>query len=149
MKGKWTYLYRAVDKKGCTVDFWLSAHRDKEAAKRFFERAITNNAAPEKIALDGYQATHQAVAELKSEGILPVQTEVRTSKYLNNLIEQDHRRVKQRYYPMLGFKNFNYAAVTLSGIELVQKIRKGQFDTSAISDAESAALEVWEAVLVA
>ena len=91
VKGKWNYLYRAVDKQGNTVDFFLSEHRDKEAARRFFEKAITNNAAPEKITLDGYQATHQAVAELKSEGILPVQTEVRTSKYLNNLIEQDHR----------------------------------------------------------
>ena len=74
---------------------------------------------------------------------------MRTSKYLNNLIEQDHRRVKQRYYPMLGFKRFGNAAVTISGIELVQKIRKGQFDTSKVSPAGARVGQVWEAVLAA
>ena len=85
------------------------------AAKRFFIKAIENNEAPAKITLDGYEASHTAVSELKAEGVLSAGVEVRISKYLNNLIEQDHRRVKQRYYPMLGFKNFNNAAVTLSG----------------------------------
>ena len=118
VKGNWTYLYRAVDKQGRTVDFLLSEKRDKAAAKRFFMKAIGNNEAPQKITLDGYQASHQAVAELKAEGVLSASVEVRTSKYLNNLIEQDHRRVKQRYYPMLGFKSFRNAAVTLSGIRV-------------------------------
>lgn len=77
-------------------------------------------------------------------------TKVRTSKYLNNLVEQDHRRVKQRIYPMLGFKNFGNAAVTISGIELVQKIKKGQFDTSAVIDREGTRVShVWDAVLAA
>ncbi len=149
VKGKWTYLYRAVDKQGQTVDFLLSEKRDIAAAKRFFIKAIENNEAPQKITLDGYEASHTAVSELKAEGVLSGGVEVRTSKYLNNLVEQDHRRVKQRYYPMLGFKSFNNAAVTLSGIELAQKIKKGQFDTSAVHQAGAGVPQVWEAVLAA
>ncbi len=149
VKGKWTYLYRAVDKQGQTVDFLLSEKRDMAAAKRFFIKAIKNNESPAKITLDGYEASHRAVSELKAEGVLLESVEVRTSKYLNNLVEQDHRRVKQRYYPMLGFKRFSNAAVTLSGIELAQKIRKGQFDTSSISHAGAMVPQVWGAVLAA
>jgi transposase-like protein len=130
--GRWAYLYRAVDKQGLTVDFLLSEHRDIAAARRFFTRAVGRHGTPKTITLDGYPATHAAVAELKKRGVLHPQTKIRTSKYLNNLIEQDHRKVKQRVYPMLGFKNFRNATVTLSGIELVQMIRKGQFDTSAV-----------------
>jgi transposase-like protein len=77
----------------------------------------------------------------------PARTLVRTNKYLNNLIEQDHRRVKQRYYPMLGFKTFGNAQVTLSGIELANKIKKGQFDISVITGPGAMILQVWEAVL--
>ena len=149
VKGKWTYLYRAVDKQGRTVDFLLSEKRDKAAAKRFFMKAIGNNQVPAKITLDGYEASHQAVSELKAEGVLSAETQVRTSKYLNNLIEQDHRRVKQRYYPMLGFKRFTNAVITISGIELIQKIRKGQFDISNISREGMQVQQVWEAVLAA
>jgi transposase-like protein len=149
VKGKWHYLYRAVDKQGRTVDFLLSNNRDKAAASRFFKKALGTNEAPEKITLDGNQASHQAVAELKADGVLPAQIEVRTNKYLNNLIEQDHRRIKQRYYPMLGFKKFRNAAVTLGGIELAAKIKKEQFDTSAIIQPGTAILQVWEAVLAA
>ena len=115
----------------------------------FFTAAIGNNEVPEKITLDGSQASHQAVAELKAEGVLPAQTLVRTSKYLNNLIEQDHRRVKQRCYPMLWFKTFGNAEITLSGIELANKIKKGQFDTSEIINSGAMILQVWEAVLAA
>jgi transposase-like protein len=89
------------------------------------------------------------VSELKAEGVLSAETQVRTSKYLNNLIEQDHRRVKQRYYPMLGFKRFANATVTISGIELIQKIRKGQFGISNISQGGRQVEQVWEAVLAA
>ena len=149
VKGRWTYLYRAVDKQGRTIDFLLSEKRDMAAAKRFFIKAIQNNEAPAKITLDGYEASHRAVAELKAEGVLPAGVEVRTSRYLNNLIEQDHRRVKQRYYPMLGFKRFSNAVVTLGGIELAQKIKKGQFDTSAVHQAGAGVPQVWEAVLAA
>ena len=119
------------------------------AAKCFFIKAIENNEAPAKITLDGYQASHRAVAELKAEGALPESVEVRTSRYLNNLIEQDHRRVKQRYYPMLGFKRFRNASVTLGGVELAQKVRKGQFDISSISYAGAGVPQLWGAVLAA
>src|SRR5215831_7426934 len=132
-RGQWRYLYRAVDKQGQTVDFLLSKNRDRAAAVRFFKKAIGNNEVPEKITLDGSRASHQTVAELKTEGVLPAQAVVQTNKYLNNMIEQDHRRVKQRCYPMLGFKTFGNAEVTLSGIELANKIKKGQFDTSEIT----------------
>ena len=84
---------------------------------------------------------------MKAEGVLPAKVVVRASKYLNNLIEQDHQRVKQRYYPMLGFKRFSNAVVTLSGIELAQKIRKGQFDTTSVHQAGALVGQVWEAVL--
>jgi len=148
--GRWTYLYRAVDKQGQTVDFLLSEHRDIAAAKRFFTRAVEQHGTPETITLDGYPATHAAVAELKKSGMLRPQTNVRTSKYLNNLVEQDHRRVKQRIYPMLGFKDCRNAAVTISGIELAQQIRKGQYDTPAlIVREEKIVLHAWEAVLSA
>jgi transposase-like protein len=147
VKGRWTYLYRAIDRHGLTVDFLLSEHRDITAAQRFFTRAIERHGAPERITLDGYPATHSAVAELKKSGLLHPQTRVWTSKYLNNIVEQDHRRVKQRIYPMLGFKQFRNATVTIGGIELVQKIRKGRFDTSAVTMRDRANVRhVWEAV---
>jgi transposase-like protein len=95
VKGEWHY--RAVDKQGNTVDFLLSQHRDIEAAKRFFTQTIEKHGAPEKITLDGYAATHTAVSELKESAILPTNVCVRTSKYLNNLIEQDHRRRSREY----------------------------------------------------
>ena len=150
VRGQWTYLYRAVDKQGLTVDFLLSQHRDIAAAKQFFTRAIEQHGAPERITLDGYPATHSAVTELKKTGILHPQTKVWTGKYLNNMVEQDHRRVKQRIYPMLGFKRFANAAVTISGIELMQKIRKGQFDTAELTSRGGGRVpQLWEALLAA
>lgn len=83
VRGRWTYLYRAIDKQGLTVDFLLSEHRDIGTAKQFFTRAIERHQAPERITLDGYPATHAAVAELKKIGVLSSQLNVRTSKYLN------------------------------------------------------------------
>jgi len=151
IKGKkdWKYLYRAVDKQGYTVDFFLSEHRDIESARQFFTRAIKRCGAPEKITVDAYAATHTAIRELKQSAVLPANVVVRTSKYLNNLIEQDHRRVKQRVYPMLGFRRFENAAVTISGIELAHKIKKGQFDTSTVEQTGVRAQQLWEAVLAA
>jgi transposase-like protein len=125
----------------------LSKNRDKAAAVRFFKKAIDNNEAPEKITLDGSRVSHQAVAELKAESVLPAQTLVRANKYLNNMIEQDHRKMKQRCYPMLGFKAFGNVEVTLSGIELANKIKKGQFDTSEITGQGAMILQIWEAAL--
>jgi transposase-like protein len=149
VRGRWNYLYRAVDKQGFTVDFLLSEKRDIAAAKRFFSRAIRRHSIPKSITLDGYPATHTAVGELKKDGVLRPETKVRTSKYLNNLIKQDHRRVKQRVYPMLGFKSFVNAAITISGIELAQRIRKGQFDTSQTARSGVRVPQIWEAVLAA
>jgi transposase-like protein len=149
VRGQWKYLYRAVDKHGNTVDFLLSEHRDIDAARSFFTQAIGKHGAPKKITVDGYAATHTAIDELKQSGNLPINVLVRTSKYLNNLIEQDHRRVKQRVNPMLGFKRFGNAGVTISGIELAHKIRKGQFDTSRLRLEGARAQELWQAVLAA
>ena len=114
VNGRWTYLYRAVDKQGRTVDFRLSECRDVAAAKAFFRKAMTHNGTPRVITLDAYAASHRAIADLKAEGTLPKRIRVRSSKYLNNGIEQDHRRVKQRIRTMLGFKRFETAAVTRS-----------------------------------
>jgi transposase-like protein len=150
VRGRWTYLYRAVDKQGLTVDFLLSEHRDIAAAKGFFTRAPKQHGAPQSITLDGYPATHSAITEPQASGVLPPQTKIWTSKYLNNLIEQDHRRVKQRIYPMLGFKSFGNAAITISGSELVQKIKKGQFDTARIMAGAGATIaDIWEMVIAA
>ena len=109
IKGQWVYLYRAVEKQGRTVDFLLSKRRDMAAAKRFFSLAVRNNGSPRVITLDGYAASHLAVAKLKAAGTLPRRVRVRSCKYLNNVVEQDHRRTKQRIRPMLGFKRFETA----------------------------------------
>ena len=107
VNGRWTYLYRAVDKQGRTVDFRLSERRDVAAAKAFFRKAMKHNRAPRVITLDAYAASHRAVRELKTEGKMPKRVRVRSSEFLNNGVEQDHRRVKQRIRPMLGFKRFD------------------------------------------
>jgi putative transposase len=132
LKGKGVYLYRGVDTEGQTIDFFLSEQRDIAAAQRFLQQAIKKRGVPEKVTPDGYAASHVAVAELQEEDVLPAGLTVRMSKYLNNVIEQDHRRVKQRVRSMLGFKRFDHAAITISGIELVHQIKKKQFDLSAI-----------------
>jgi putative transposase len=88
IRGKWAYLYRAVDRAGKTIDFRLSARRDVAAAKSFFAKAIkTQGRPPQTITLDGYAASHRAVREMKTDGSLPRQTKLRSSKYLNSLIE--------------------------------------------------------------
>jgi len=93
VRGQWVYLYRAVDKQGRTVDFLLSKRRDVAAAKRFFSRAAKQHGAPRVITLDGYAASHRAVAKLKEVGTLPHRVRMRSCKYLNNVVEQDHRRI--------------------------------------------------------
>src|SRR6202047_3769405 len=147
--GHWVYLYRAVDKAGQTVDFFLSRNRDVNAAKSFLPSAMKNTRTPTKITLDAYAASHRAVREMKENGELSQGVRVRSSQYLNNLIEQDHRRVKQRIRPMLGFKRFDYAAVTISGIELAEKIKKGQFKTGKFGSRKSSMSELWSAALAA
>jgi transposase-like protein len=142
VRGQWVYLYRAVDKQGRTVDFLLSKRRDMGAAKRFFSRATRQHGAPRVITLDGYAASHRAVDELKAAGTLPDRVQVRSSKYLNNLIEQDHRRIKQRIRPMLGFKRFETAAVTIRGLELAAKIKKHQFNLKPVAGKTTTAPEL-------
>ena len=106
---------RVVDKAGKTVDFYLSRKRDVNAAKAFLRKAIKSQRIPTKITLDAYAASHRAVTELKENGELPKRVRVRTSKYLNNAIEQDHRRIKQRLRPILGLKSFRTAAIVIDG----------------------------------
>ena len=149
VKGRWTYLYRAVDKQGRTVDFLLSEHRDVAAAKGFFRKAMKSHATPRVITLDAYAASHRAIAELKAAGSMPHRVRIRSSKYLNNIVEQDHRRIKHRIRSMLGFKQFETAAITISGIELAEKIRKGQFKTGKLSGRPKTAPEIWAAILAA
>ena len=141
---------RAVDGEGRTVGFRLSGKRDVGAAKAFLRNAMkTQGSAPRTITLDGYAASHRAVREMKTDGQLPANTKVRSSKYLNNLIEQDHRGVKLRIGPMLGFKWFRTAAITIAGIELLHRIRKGQFDLRGLRLKDRSTPAVWNAVLAA
>ena len=149
VRGEWVYLYRAVDKAGKTVDFYLSRKRDANAAKAFLRKAMKGQRIPTKITLDAYAASHRAVADLKETGELPKRVRIRSSKYLNNAIEQDHRRVKQRLRPMLGLKSFQTAAVVISGIELAEKIKKGQFKTGKIGACTATMPAKWQAALAA
>lgn len=150
VRGVWVYLYRAVDKAGRTVDFRLSKKRDVGAAKAFFRKAILHEGRPPNtITLDGYAASHRAVHEMRNDGLLPRRTSLRSSKYLNNLVEQDHRGIKSRTLPMLGFENFSSAATTLAGVELLRRIHKDQFSLSRLRLKDKTAPALWNAVLAA
>ena len=127
IKGVWKYLYRAVDKAGATVDFLLTAKRDRKAALRFLRQAIGQNGVPEKITIDKSGANTAAIESYNTDHEAGI--EIRQVKYLNNIVEQDHRAVKRLARPMLGFKSFRSARVTLTGIELMHMIRKGQLRT--------------------
>ena len=124
VKGAWKYLYRAVDKEGKTVDFLLTAKRDMAAAKRFFDKAMGAHGIPEKVAMDKSGANKAAIDVVNDGREHPVV--VRQVKYLNNIVEQDHRAIKRITRPMLGFKSFRSARSILAGIELMHMIRKGQ-----------------------
>jgi transposase-like protein len=129
IRGVWTYLYRAVDRDDKTVDFRLSPRRDVAAAKSFFRKALKTQGRPLRvITLDGYAASHRAVRELPEENGLWKDTKLRSSKYLNNIVEQDHRGVKATIGPMLVFKRFRRAKVTIAGIERLHRTRKNQFN---------------------
>jgi transposase-like protein len=123
-KGSWKYLYRAVDKAGATVDFLLTAKRDRKAALRFLRKAIGQNGTPEKITIDKSGANTAAIESYNTEREADI--EIRQVKRLNNIVEQHHRPAKRRVRPMLGFKSFRSAAITLAGVELMHMIRRGQ-----------------------
>jgi transposase-like protein len=128
VEGKWTYLYRAVDSTGDTIDFLLSPKRDAGAAKRFFQRALRalNHPRPRVINVDGNPAYPSAIEELKRTRELGRRCRCRPVRYLNNLVEQDHRAIKRRVRAMQGFRAFHSAWRTIQGVETVNMIRKGQ-----------------------
>ena len=124
VRGHWKYFYRAVDKAGQTIDFLLTARRDKKAALRFLRRAIDGGRVPAKINVDKSGSNKSAILAIGEEH--NVEIECRQCKYLNNIVEQDHRPVKRISRASLGFKNFGWAQNTLAGVELVHMIHKGQ-----------------------
>ena len=124
VRGQWKYLYRTVDKDGDTIDFLLTAKRDAKAALRFLRQAIRNNGTPLKINIDKSGANTAAIEAYNKESGASI--EIRQCKYLNNIVEQDHRRVKQKTRAALGFKAFYSAHATVVGVELINMIRKGQ-----------------------
>jgi IS6 family transposase len=128
VKGHWTYLYRAVDSHGQTIDFLLSARRDAVAAKRFFRRALVQPHVvnPRTLTVDKNPAYPRAVVDMKRDGELWRRTRMRQCKYLNSIVEQDHRRIKRLVRPGLGFGCFRTARRTLAGFEAFAMIRKGQ-----------------------
>lgn len=128
VKGKWKYLYRAVDSSGNTIDFMLSAKRDVHAASRFFRKALKadHNITPRVINVDKNAAYPPSMNQLKKSQLLPDDCEFRQVKYLNNNIEQDHRFIKRLVKPGMGFGSFYTARRTLRGYEAMNMIRKGQ-----------------------
>ena len=124
IKGKSAYLYRAVDKEGHTIDFLLTPNRDRDAAETFLQKAIRTQGLPEKITIDKSGANTAAITHYNETHKTAIV--IRQCKYLNNVVEQDHRAVKRLTHPMLGFKSFWSARCTLAGIEVMHAIRKGQ-----------------------
>ncbi len=126
IKGEWKYLYRAVDKAGETIDFLLAAKRDLRAAKRFLKKAIRNNGEPEKINIDKSGSNTAGIQAINKQTGSKIET--RQFKFLNNIVESDHRRIKHRIRPMMGFKSFESAKITLAGIEVMAMLKKSQSD---------------------
>ena len=133
VRGRWMYLYRAIDSVGDTVEFWFSKRRNLAAAKRFLNRALKRHGRPERIVIHGSQTNREAIVSCDATSRLQDRSRrqlkpirIRQSQYLNNRIEQDHRRIKRRIRSMLGFTSFKSAAATLVGIEMVHMMRKSQ-----------------------
>jgi len=128
VKGKWKYLYLAVDSDGDTIDFMLSSKRDRKAVKRFFKKALSSNhnQIPRVITIDKNPAYLPTIDELKNENNLFKNVEIRQTRYLNNIIEQDHRSIKRIIVPMLGFQFVRSASKTLKGIEALNMVKKRQ-----------------------
>lgn len=126
VKGRDMYLYRAVDKYGNTVDFLLTRRRQKMSAQKFFNKAIGNNGKPRIVNIDKSGSNSSAILTVNKRSLSTKKIKIRKVKYLNNIIEQDHRRIKRRIRIMTGFKEFESAQRTLSGIEVVSIIKKDQ-----------------------
>jgi len=128
VKGKQKYLYRAVDSTGNTLDFLLTAKRDAKAAKRFLRKTLkaVHTSTPRVITVDKNPAYPKAIKELKSAKKLPDIVKLRQIKYLNNIVEQDHRAIKRLVKPGMGFGSFHTARITISGYEIMNMMRKGQ-----------------------
>lgn len=131
VKGKWTYLYRALDKAGNTIDFYLSSTRNTNAAKRFLGKAlksIPQYSHPNSINTDKNPIYSKAITELKAAGKCNPDLEHRQVRYLNNIIESDHGKLKRLIKPTLGFKSMKTAYATIKGFEIMRMFRKGRFD---------------------
>jgi transposase-like protein len=140
IRDKWVYLCRALDRAGQKVDFLLRLKHDAKAAKAFSSKANRHRVKPPKtVTLDGYAASYRAVRKMKIDGLLPKDTKVQSSKYLNKLIEPDHRFIKSRSNVMRGFKRFTVAANTFAGFELMHSIRKGQFSLAKLGFKDTTA----------
>jgi len=139
VKGREKYLYRAVDSTGQTIDFLLTAKRDAAAAKRFFREVFRSscNPIPQVINVDKNPAYPAAMRALKHEGTLPRRVQLRQCKYLNNIVEQDHRLVKKRTWLAKGYGSFQSAWRTLEGIETLHMIRKGRVRWVAKGDVRA------------
>jgi len=127
-KGEWRYLYRAVDKQGNTVDFLLTAKRNKQVALRFLHKSIGSNGKPSLINIDKSGANNSSIKKFNRDESKRIK--IRQCKYLNNIVEQDHRFIKRIIRPMLGFKSFLSGHPTLAGIELWHMLKKGQNKSS-------------------
>jgi transposase-like protein len=133
VRGQWRYLYRVIGSNGDTVEFWFSERRNRTAAKRFLRKALKRHGCPTRIAIDGSQTNREAILLCDVESRLQDRSKrrlkpirIRQSRYLNNRIEQDHRAIKRRVRPMLGFRSIDSARAILSGIEMVHMMRKQQ-----------------------
>jgi transposase-like protein len=152
VRGGRHYLYRAVDRSGKSVASLLCNDRSMEAAQAFFRMAVSQDGVPwpAKINVDGNSATHRGLRLLAAEDQHWRNVEVRARRYLNNVVEQDHRAIKQRCAPMLGLKGFRSAAITLAGIELAHRIRKQQYSLpTGVNGRASSLKESWAEALAA
>ena len=134
--GQWKYLYRAVDYGGDKVDFLRTAKRDLAAARRFLERAINLHDVPEKITIVKSGTTMTVIESVKADACVDIV--MRQNKYLNNIVEQNHRTIKRITRPMLGFESFWSAKIIIGGIETMHMIRKGQLDCPGGQTASAA-----------
>lgn len=139
IKGKWRYLYRAIDKAGNTLDWMLSRYRNKKSAKRFFKKTLQNSHSkePRVINVDKNPAFPPALDELKNEGVAPKNTTLRPIKYLNNLMENDHKPTKSKSRYRQWYQSFDTARATIDGMESMRMIQKGQVKYLAKGDVRA------------